>query len=407
MKNVFLYNHGGSGNHGCEALVRTASQVIRNTVREQNGGTGHFRLDLYSEAPREDIRYRIGKEAGVDTIVPAMQPVRKGSPEYLKAYWDLKVRHDYFTMDLLPYLDMIRQMPRDAVGISIGGDNYCYSFYPKFIRMHQKVAGKCATVLLGCSLEREFFKDRELVKDLRSYELISARESLTYAMLQEAGLTNAIQAPDSAFLLEPEYMPLPEGFQEENTVGLNVSPLIVRMESSPGIILDNYRELIRFILKETDSSIALIPHVVQKGNDDRTVLRMLFEEFSKSGRIVMIPDCDCRKLKGFIARCRFMVAARTHASIAACSTGVPVLSAGYSTKAKGLARDIFGNENRQVVDIHHLQSKDQLRNAFTAMMDQEEESRRHLNLFMPSYVKKMEVLKKRLGAIIRGDYGRE
>lgn len=49
----------------------------------------------------------------------------------------------------------------------------------------------------------------------------------------------------------------------------------------------------------------------------------------------MIEDASCGDLKGYISRCRFLVAARTHASIAAYSTGVPALVAGYSVKARG------------------------------------------------------------------------
>jgi polysaccharide pyruvyl transferase WcaK-like protein len=37
--------------------------------------------------------------------------------------------------------------------------------------------------------------------------------------------------------------------------------------------------------------------------------------------------------------------ARTHATIAAISSGVPTLSLGYSTKAFGLNQDIFGSQD--------------------------------------------------------------
>jgi polysaccharide pyruvyl transferase WcaK-like protein len=38
------------------------------------------------------------------------------------------------------------------------------------------------------------------------------------------------------------------------------------------------------------------------------------------------------------------IGARTHATIAALSSGVPTLSLSYSNKSKGINRDIFGNE---------------------------------------------------------------
>lgn len=400
MKKIFLYNHGGSGNHGCEALVRTAALVIKETAEEIGQSIS---LELQSEVPEEDEQYGIGKSIGIDQLTPALCPVRKADLQYLHAYWDLKVRHDYISMDVLPYLETIKNTQEGALGISIGGDNYCYSYYPKFIRMHQKIAKKCPTVLLGCSLEPELFNDRSMLEDLRSYRLISARESVTFAMLQNAGMTNIIYAPDSAFLLEPEYMPLPTGFQEGNTIGINLSPLVVRREATAGTVMDNYRELIRFILEQTDCSIALIPHVVQNGNDDRTVLQKFYREFENTGRIIMIPDCDCRKLKGYIARCRFLIASRTHASIAAYSSGVPTLVMGYSVKASGLARDLFGSEESYVIPVSELNNTEQLKKSFIQLFDKEAEIRNSLKTRLPQYLAAFKNLEERMAQLILGN----
>lgn len=45
MSSIFLYNHGGSENHGCEALVRTASALIKNKAK----------LLLFSNEPQQDF----------------------------------------------------------------------------------------------------------------------------------------------------------------------------------------------------------------------------------------------------------------------------------------------------------------------------------------------------------------
>lgn len=126
-------------------------------------------------------------------------------------------------------------------------------------------------------------------------------------------------APDPAFFLDSLELPLPDGFTYGNTVGINVSPLIMKSESRDGITFENYRRLISYILTETDMSIALIPHVVEPGNDDRETLQSLYDGLSDNGRIVLIEDHDARQLKGSIARYRFFVGARTHATIAAYS----------------------------------------------------------------------------------------
>ena len=66
------------------------------------------------------------------------------------------------------------------------------------------------------------------------------------------------------------------------------------------------------------------------------------------------------ELKGYIARCRFFVGARTHATIAAYSSCVPTLVLGYSVKSRGIARDLFGNEENYVLPVQSLQEPDEL-----------------------------------------------
>ena len=58
------------------------------------------------------------------------------------------------------------------------------------------------SILLGCSIEPDLLKDKKLLDDLRSFELITARESITFQALKDAGLKNIVYCPDSAFWLK-------------------------------------------------------------------------------------------------------------------------------------------------------------------------------------------------------------
>ena len=59
------------------------------------------------------------------------------------------------------------------------------------------------TALLGCSIEPVLFDDEEILKDLNMYDLIIARESLTYEALIKAGINkNTVLIPDTAFKLK-------------------------------------------------------------------------------------------------------------------------------------------------------------------------------------------------------------
>lgn len=378
---VFLYNHGGSANHGCEALVRSASLLFAKEKK----------LKLLSEAPQQDFHY--GLNDLVD-IHPAIQVSSRISPDFLKAYLHLKRTGDYFPMDVLPYLKSIKTVQQGDVEISVGGDIYCYEDYPKYIRLHELISQRgCKSVLLGCSLEEKLFEDPAFIEDMKRYSYISAREPITYGYLKKAGLDNVGYAPDTAFILPTEKLPLPKGFQKKNTVGLNLSPLASGKESRSGIAIENYRVLIKSILDKTDCSVALIPHVVWAGNDDRTVLSTLYKEFENSDRIVMIQDHTCTQLKGFISQCRFFVGARTHATIAAYSTGVPTLVLGYSIKSRGIAMDIFGSDEHYVVPVQGLKTDSDLKEAFWWLWEHEEQSKGQLENVMSKYVSQVNVIK--------------
>ncbi len=234
-------------------------------------------------------------------------------------------------------------------------------------------------------------KRKEIAEDLGKYHTIIARESITYEALREAfGRRDGdgpeiLCFPDPAFTLSAKELPLPEGFAAGNTVGINVSPMIQDNEKISGITMENYKEMISYIIRNTDMQIALIPHVVWERNDDRKPVHALYEAFAETGRVIQIGDGNCQELKGFIGRCRFFVGARTHATIAAYSTGVPTLVAGYSVKARGIARDLFGTEENYVLPVQNLKKKDDLTKGFQWLFSHEKEIREKLGEVMPGY----------------------
>ena len=236
----------------------------------------------------------------------------------------------------------------------------------------------------------------EIVEDLKRYSLINARESLTYNELIKAGITkNTKLYPDPAFQLDKVELPLPEGFVEGKTIGINVSPLIAEYEKVKGSTMKNYDTLLQYIIDNTDLQIALVPHVVWDNNNDLTPLTKLFEKFKHTGRVILLGDNNCMELKGFISRLRMLIAARTHATVAAYSTCVPTLVVGYSIKAKGIANDIFGTYENYVIPVQTLANEDDLINAFKWLYNNEDSIRGHLQDFMPAYkAKSLEASKE-------------
>lgn len=382
---LVLYPHGGSGNHGCEAIVRSTCKITQANVT------------LFSASPEED------KKVGLDAICNVQSdhcPISHFSLQYLKAIFQTKFYSDTTAYDRIHFSPVLKAAKTADYILSIGGDNYCYGV-PKFIYLVNKEIRKKGgkTILWGCSVEPDSIKG-EMLEDLQGYTHIIARESITYQAMKEKGLKQAILIPDPAFQLKRIDLPLPDNFMEGNTVGINVSPMIIGYESNKGVTLQNYIELINYIITQTNMQIALIPHVVWSNNDDRIPLKILYDKFKDTGRICMIEDHTAEELKGYIARCRFLIAARTHASIAAYSTQVPTLVIGYSVKAHGIARDLFGNEEHYVLPVQSLQKENELVESFQWLQAHEEEIRQHYKTFMPQYINQLDGLKTKLNEIL-------
>lgn len=383
MKYV-LYMHGGSGNHGCEAIVRTTAKLL--------GGPENVKL--WSLAKQEDARY--GAAEAVEEIVLSEQ-LKKFSPGYFEA----QLRRRLLGQQNANMKVFLRQQFRGNVAVSVGGDNYCYPWSAKqAVELNREIRKHCrATVLWGCSVDPEAVTP-EVREDLAKYDLITARESISYELLKAIN-PNTVPVADPAFTLARRDLPLPEGFAEHHTVGINVSPLIMKYGTEGQLILENYEHLIRHILENTQMHVCLIPHVVWEQNDDREPCRALFEKFRDSGRVCMVPDCNATELKGFIARCRFLVAARTHASIAGYSSCVPTLVLGYSVKSRGIARDLFGTEKGYVLPVQALKSGHDLTEAFRGMAQQEHEIRTALEEIMPRYRQRAEAGTSELNKLVR------
>ena len=91
------------------------------------------------------------------------------------------------------------------------------------------------------------------------------------------------------------------------------------------------------------------------------VLYKYYEEFKNTGRVILLPDnLNAIQYKGYIARMRFFIGARTHATIAAYSNCVPTMVLGYSVKSKGIAKDLFGEE-KLVLGIEEISNSETLK----------------------------------------------
>ncbi|MBR5156068.1 MAG: polysaccharide pyruvyl transferase family protein [Clostridia bacterium] len=375
MKKILLYQHGGSGNHGCEALATTISAEIKRIYDESY-------VMLSSNRAYEDH---------INTVDEVVQKeaLKKWSIPYIFHQIDRRFFNCSFLQDIFLANKFFKKLPEDVDGvIAIGGDNYCYSKGKIFWANDRAVKKNNKKLMLwGASIEPDEIPG-ELANHLKIFDLIVARESITYNALMENGFEGkAFLAPDPAFLLETEELPLPENWKEGQMVGINLSPLILNYSQDKEAVISSIYALVQHIIDSTDMNIALIPHVRHSTTDDVSVLKPIYEKFKDTDRIVLIDDknLSCKQLKGYISRCRFFMGARTHSIVAAYSSGVPAIAFGYSVKAKGIARDLFGTEENLVLPVQTFDEPKLSVDAFDYMMEHEEELKGIYEEKLPEY----------------------
>lgn len=347
--NIIIYGNGTSKNHGCEAIVRGTVSVL-----------GENNYTIMSQNIEDDYLYRLNDIANV---ISAKTPIKRNI-SFLLAYIKMKLKKEYVYLDGLHYDSQIKSCKGKAdIALSVGGDNYCYGgtdIYAYLNKAYHKQGIK--TVLWGCSIEPDVVMQKNVSVDLSKYDYIVVRESITYEAVKKVN-SNVSLFPDPAFFMSSVKPEIPQIF-EENVVGINISPVIIDNEKNSGIVLKNYVKLIEHILNNTNYLVALIPHVILDSNNDNNAIKMIYNYFKDNCRVIVYPDMKATELKYVISKCRFFIGARTHSTIAAYSTCVPTVVVGYSVKAKGIAKDLFGTWENYVLPAQELYKEDALLNSF-------------------------------------------
>ncbi len=375
-----FYAHGGSDNHGCEAIVRGTCQNLKGEKT------------IYSSNAKSDKMYGLDK---LCTVIP---------DTYKRYYHPVKWAFGRLFNILFKKNTVFKLINGNKKGVylSVGGDNYCYPrLINPILEANKRIREKNnTTILWGTSIENEVLDQRKVLEDISLYKYIFARESLTYENLIKHGLEEkTFLYPDPAFAMKPQKTNVLKSIFNKEVIGINISPLILKFEDEESQIKKGYESIIEFILKNTEANILLVPHVVKRNNDDRVAINKIKEKF-KNNRIFVLDDMAAHKLKFVISKCSFFVGARTHSTIAAYSSCVPTLVIGYSIKARGIAKDIFGTYDDYVVDVRTLKNYKVLLETFKKLYLNKIKIKKHLEEFMPKYIMQTEEAAKKLYELI-------
>lgn len=387
VRRFYLSGQRTFDNRGCEAIVRSTVCLLRSQFGEIEVLVPSVDIERdraqWPAAAREGVRF-----------------VRAYMPRFAR-YW---VNFQRLPLAVLkragwpfPMPDWLKRQIAcvDAV-LAVGGDNYSLDYrIPSPVMGLDKLAmdmGK-PVILWGASVG-PFEREPRFVDCVRHHltrmDLVAVRESASYAYLtQTLGLGNVVKMADPAFVLGKEAVDpatfWPAG--DRGVLGINVSSLIERYRRPGQDLRAEVAEFIRHAVNEHRLGILLVPHVdpsdSRQPGGDSAYMGRLFASLHDLGEAVrMMPHgLNAAQTKYVIARLRFLIGARTHATIAALSSGVPTVSVAYSIKARGINRDLFGNED-SVLQTSELSSRS-LRRSLEWLLRQEESLKATLNRRVP------------------------
>lgn len=389
-----IYGHGGSQNHGNEAIVRGVSELFPDeeiTVYTFSPAADrHFELEEVCNLRRME-RYTISKRRRTKTswIFDVVRTLKKVfGKSSLVAMWYYYLLFEPFIKDIDP----------ETVYMLEAGDQYCEPgehrfFYAMLNKRIKQKGGK--TVMLGCTINPDLLEDTKVKEDLARYDLIVARESITYNALLKSNInTKIVFAPCPAFAMPAEKADLPKWMQKGKFIGINVGFLAQGNEQYYQSLMKNCSVAIQRILQETDLNVALIPHVNWSyGMSDFGALDELYKTFKLTGRVFYLHENSASQQKFLISHCKAFVALRTHAAISALACQVPTLIAGYKTKSRGIGQDIFGKAFDMVADVQSLDSDTVIADKLFAILKNEQEIREYYAKRMPEYLSDLEKIK--------------
>mgnify|MGYP002765919501 FL=1 len=382
--NFYFPLHLDGGNRGCEAIAK-GTAILLNVPKE----------NLIGLCTDVELDKRLGTSDYVTLVgVPQMT---KSKLLLRKAHRLLAFKHVKHMQYVYKqrYDSFLQSIPDDGVVLSTGGDMYCYENNEAVYTTSWCQEHKLKTILWGCSIGEKNLTP-EKIENLKKFDLIYVRESLTEELLKKHGVNKIINYPDPAFILEPEKVSLPSCFDTLDVIGLNVSNFVYGTKPQQEMI----HQLIEFILTKTSSYLLLIPHVLWGSQSDIVVANNILSKYSNSKRVSILDSnkytyCQIRYI---ISRCRFFVGARTHSVISAYSMCVPSLALGYSVKSHGIAKDL-GLDKDLVVDCTNNIYPTKVLESFENLLDKEHLLQSHLRNTIPVYRDKLNKLKEELNKI--------
>jgi len=388
---ILMVGNGTNYNRGCEAIARGTFALFSAAGRSVE----LISAVLVSDAEQEKAVAEHVAGPGEPAQVPLHVRTSRNAIDRIKARFP-GGRPKYFGEEIDGYVENA-----DLV-LQVGGDNYSLDYGPPwaFIDLDNQIKANGVPVYIwGASVGPFSAMPRVqtlMTRHLNSIDGVLVRESVSYNDLISMGVENVHQMIDPAFFMPPQ-IPDNPGFdadQFHGAVGLNLSPFQATHLSgshhnyweTTEVELENLAdfgaELVDEVLATSDAPLVLLPHVFgpHTWNDDYRLLstvRRKLDARNLERVAIPSPNLSAPELKWIASNCSVFAGSRTHATLAAVSTGVPTLAFGYSRKAQGLMRDLYDADDYVIPPAEF--TIDNVISSLSKLISQESKLRHHLD----------------------------
>jgi polysaccharide pyruvyl transferase WcaK-like protein len=349
-----LVGNGPYLTRGCEAIVRGTMQALRKAFGEN--------LAVRAGVMREPFLVAAQNLQESDPAISSFS-ISGAGPRGSVKWWKCQANKRLGSR-FQPHLQDLRgEIDGRRAALEVGGDNYTldYGLPEQFMAMDNFIQEKGLPVVLWGASVGPFDANPKFAKrifgHLRTLKAVFVRESESLDYLYHNGVRDNVHLmADPAFLMEPE---APVGLDSSlipqgDTIGINLSPLVGRYRGSEKPYdSDKWLNECALLVQSLDifeRPVLLVPHVGFPNTPecDFGFLQRIREMVTPKMKVPVgvLPDhLNAAELKWIISRCRVFAGARTHSTIAALSSAVPTLSIGYSLKARGINRDVYGHQD--------------------------------------------------------------
>jgi colanic acid/amylovoran biosynthesis protein len=266
------------------------------------------------------------------------------------------------------YQEVASTLDSADVVLATGGDIFSSDYGVGFLRRNLGVlklaqSKGLATAMVAHSIGP--FKSSEEVSMWREVaeklSFITVREQKSFDYVTDVvriPRSKVVLTADPAFLLQPA--PDAEIDAMWSSFDFDPSKPVVAIAPSQGISnfvgVDSsgddahdtaWVNLIRYLTAGLGAQVLIVPHVQDNriSNDDRVITTRLLQRLGYPKNVkAAFGELRAGEFKGLIARSDLLIGERMHACVAGLSTGVPVLSIGYSIKSEGIMGGVLGSD---------------------------------------------------------------